>query len=137
MAEGWPGGQLGPLWATWWGPRLEGGRQRTRRAHPVEISDDTIRSSLRLISDDDLLKRWSQGQFSDQASPIALAEIERRGMDVSTGAVQRMKQRETLDDKAVRRRQKAVVSRVAWRLILGVIGTAGAAIAALFFAAIH
>lgn len=103
----------------------------------MEISDDTIRSSLRLISDDDLLKRWSQGQFSDQASPIALAEIERRGMDVSTGAVQRMKQRETLDDKAVRRRQKAVVSRVAWRLILGVIGTAGAAIAALFFAAIH
>ncbi|WP_146092819.1 hypothetical protein [Xanthomonas arboricola] len=100
----------------------------------MEISDETIRSSLRLIGDDDLLKRWSKGHFNEQALPIAQAELERRGLDVSEDAIARMKAREEEDKNAIRRRQKSAAKRFALRLFLGVLGTAVAGVAAFLVA---
>ncbi|MEB1942655.1 hypothetical protein VDR83_12375 [Xanthomonas campestris pv. campestris] len=96
----------------------------------MEISDETIRGSLRLIGDDDLLKRWAKGHFNEQALPIAQAELERRGLDVSEEAVARMEIREEDENNAIRRRQKSTAKRFALQLFLGVLGIAITAVAA-------
>ncbi|UKE57725.1 hypothetical protein [Xanthomonas translucens] len=101
----------------------------------MEISDETIKGSLRLIGDDDLLKRWSKGHFNEQALPIAQAELERRGLDVSENAVARMKIREEEDNIAIRRCQKSTAKRFVLRLFSGILGTAITAIAEFLVAA--
>ncbi|MFA1825056.1 hypothetical protein ABFU56_08955 [Xanthomonas campestris pv. campestris] len=100
----------------------------------MEISDETIRGSLRLIGDDDLLKRWVKGHFSEQALSIAQAELERRGLDVSEDTIVRMETREEEDNNAIRRRQKSTAKRFALRLFFGILGTAIASIAAFLVA---
>ncbi|CEL40540.1 hypothetical protein XACJK4_2790006 [Xanthomonas citri pv. citri] len=100
----------------------------------MEISDETIRGSLRLIGDDDLLKRWAKGHFNEQALPIAQAELERRGLDVSEDAIARMETREEEDKKAIRRHQKLTAKRFALRLFLAVLGTAIASVATFLVA---
>jgi hypothetical protein len=100
----------------------------------MEISDETIRGSLRLIGNDDLLKRCAKGHFNKQALPIAQAELERRGLDVSEDAIARMETREEEDNNAIHRRQKSTAKRFALRLFLGILGTASAGVAAFLVA---
>ena len=45
------------------------------------VPSDTIRESLARMEDHELLQRWRESHFSDEAKPIALEEIRVRNLD--------------------------------------------------------
>lgn len=99
----------------------------------VEISQETLEKSFSSMADDELLRRWKAQLFTDEARPVAEAEVQRRGLDVSDQAFQRLQEQDLEDRAANRRRQKRVVSRILFRVVMGILGTAGGAIALLIF----
>lgn len=96
----------------------------------MEVDTETLKSSFRNMDDGALLRRW-HGELTDEARPIAKAEIEARGLDVTEQAFAELKKQDIEDIQANRRRQKRVVLRILFRLAMGILATAGGAIALL------
>ncbi|KRA72998.1 hypothetical protein ASD78_15460 [Lysobacter sp. Root667] len=71
----------------------------------MDVSTETLRKSFREMPDNQLVKRWRDQSFTEDALPIAKAEIEARGLDVSTAAIDRVREEEREQDQAIRRRQ--------------------------------
>lgn len=96
----------------------------------MDVDIETLKSSFRNMDDGTLLRRW-HGELTDEARPIAKAEIEARGLNVTEEAFAELKRQDILDGKANRRRQKAVVLRFLFRIVMGVLAAAGGAVALL------
>lgn len=94
------------------------------------IDTETLKNSFRNMDDAALLRRW-HGELTDEARPIAKAEIEARGLNVTEQAFAELKRQDIEDIQANNRRQKAVVLRFLFRLAMGILATAGGAIALL------
>ncbi len=97
----------------------------------MEVSDETLWKSFRNMSDEELTRRWQVQLFTDEAWPIAKAEIDARGLDVSADAFARVQAQDREDTQAIKRRQVATTKRMLVRLVLGIMGVAASAIAAL------
>jgi hypothetical protein len=96
----------------------------------MDISDETLQSSFSAMADDELLRRW-HGELTDEARPIARAELEKRGLDFSAQAFDRLLAQDAQDNLAVRRRQRSTASRILLRVALAIVASVGAALAAL------
>ncbi len=97
----------------------------------MEISEETLRKSFRAMGDDELLRRWEAQLLTDEAKLIAKAEIDSRGLDASQETFTRLRAEDKEDVLAIKRRQRSTVKGMLFRLFLGIMGVAGAAIAAL------
>lgn len=58
----------------------------------MSIPTETIRQSLASMLDEELIRRWNSQTFSDEARELARFEIERRGIDASLNAVDKLDQ---------------------------------------------
>ena len=96
----------------------------------MEISEETQKSSFQAMGDEDLIRRWN-GELTEMARSVAKSEIESRGLDVSGQAFEHLLAQDHEDNLAIKRRQRTTIFKMVIRLFLGILATAGAAIAAL------
>lgn len=54
----------------------------------MDVSFETLVSTIGALSDEELLKRWRSREFTETAQPVAEAEIKRRGLDTSAANVE-------------------------------------------------
>lgn len=56
----------------------------------MEVSVETLRTTIGALNDEELLKRWGAQLFSDDALPVAEAELTKRGLDFSPANIERV-----------------------------------------------
>ena len=69
------------------------------------MSNEDLRSNIARLEDDELLVRWHSGTVTEEAKPIFLDEIVRRGIDVSKPSADQVLYEQERVDKPVRRSQ--------------------------------
>lgn len=56
----------------------------------MEVSIETLRKTIGAISDEELLRRWGAQLFTEDALPVAEAELVKRGLDFSPANIERV-----------------------------------------------
>ncbi len=102
------------------------------------MSNDDLRNNIALLEDGELLIRYSSGTLVDEAKPIFLEEMERRGIDSSRSAVSQAVQNRSDDiesfNRARHKRNITNSKRMLWRLLRAIVAlTAGAIVGLMNF----
>ena len=84
----------------------------------MDISEDVLRKSFRAMSDEELLRRWEAQSFTDEARPIAKAEIDARHLDVSSESLRRVHAADLEDSMAIKRRQRTLLKGYGTKLLV-------------------
>lgn len=56
----------------------------------MEVSIETLRKTIGGLNDEDLLRRWGAQLFTEDALPVAEAELVKRGLDLSPANIDRV-----------------------------------------------
>lgn len=103
------------------------------RGAALAISKEVLTASISMLSDDELLKRWSSQEFIDDALPIAADEMRRRGLNATPEALVEVDLREKAQAKAIRSGYYAKIGRGCLYVVLAFVSVAVAAIAKMIF----